>query len=1747
MKRYSKSWVGLAALVGALWAPSAWAAGTKTSSTSVIVDDLPTGSAGTVGATAGTSELDGGLGQVSESVVSNGVPGTSLESGYFSMRVSTPNSPAVVQIYGSSVSFSWSNAIPPNPSGTAYAVDMSTDPGFGGTLVSSSVFSLSGAVVGLKGNTTYYSRIRAAYSEGDDTSEVSIPGQAVTAALPLSGGLISDVAPFTLRTLWDPLSNSVGDLGAGWTSLPVVLPAARQGHAMVYYGGRLYVSGGANPAAQNSVYVASILPDGSVGAWTATTPLPANRESHAMAAWAGRLYVVGGSDGIRRATVWWAPIRSDGSVGDWTATTPLPFVRAKLAMSAWGGRLVVSGGEDAVGAQTTTVFWTTVNDDGSVNAWNAGPALPSAVSGHAMAVSSGTLYVSGGLVAGAPSNAVWWSSLAAGAPGAWTATTPLPVGLNSHAMAAAAGKLYVTGGTSASGILGGAYVAQLSSDSTAGAWTSAASLPSLYLHAMVASMDALYIVGGSNGTNPSSGVLSAPLIGTQSLAEISAFASFAPVLSSSNWRSGTNFDFSGLTPNTTYFSRVSARNYAGVQTGLLALGSTMTLAAVPVTAASTFTDVEIGSMTFQWAAGGNPAGTEYAAQASTAADFSGTMLAGGWLTATTTGFSGLAVNTSYYLRVQARNALHVASPFALLGSTYTLAVPPTGSAIASSTASGLTLVWGPSSNPPGTLFEAQVSSMTSFIPLLQSSVTLAASATFNSLVSASTFYARVRALNGDGVPSGFDAVVSTATGLDAVAPGASTGTFAYPGAAADSLTAGWVVPGDNGYAGTLFSGTSFYVQWSTSDPASVAWSTASAQFVVSTGPIAPGAAATVAIAGLPDRTRVYLREWTRDLAGNYSAPTATFSAVTTPFSYEALAGGGGFDAGTSPSLAADKAGNLHAAYRGTTGTQELQYAKRNPAGAWGGAVTLDPGTVVTNVVLALDAADNPVIAYRDASASQLKVARFSGSWSISVVEAGSFAPGGAAVDASGAVNISYYDAAAKHLKFARSNGAAWSTQTVDGSFADTGRESALALDASQQPNISYYDASNAALKFASATAGGGWSIATVDAGVTLSTGCVLALDGESRAHIAYADVAGGAVKYASMTASGWLVRTVDSVGGLGGLRVGMALDGAGAASLSYSDRAAGSLKHAQWTGTAFSTQTIDSSADQGLESSLALDGAGNVHIGYRDATDKAFKVAHWTGAALPAAFGGNARGRAQAPAAMAGAALSTTSIQWSWTDNASNELGFRLYGALVSTGPFALIAGTSTIAASPSAGGVQSYTETGLAAGTTYYRYAVAVGTGGFAVSGVAGAFPANVSDAVPPSIVNNQTGDAVLRRTNTGTYSVNFFDSGGSHLASFAVKASTVPGGAGPDLIAFTTVAAGIGLDAYTAAWPLPAAVFNALQGGVTNYITVQVLDGAGNATTGTDLFYVLRDTSVPSISGHVVQVSSQGITAVEVDCFDASGALQSTAFTQADGSGTFVLNGVPLGAFRVQASWLINGVGNSVWIDSIPVDTTNLDFVLQLNFNLAAVQGNLATLSTAPNGLLSRTADRRAASFFDPKALPSPTLARVELYQANRQVGMVPVPSNGHWIIPNLLPGTYALRAYNGIAYTEFQTVDLIDGEIKSIGFLSSPLPNDQVFAFPNPARRSTTFRFQSALLPLEAQIRIFDVAGHFVKELTTAAGQIQAAFGFGPGVYHADWDLTNNRGEGVASGVYLFSVKVNGGNSQSALVTKKLAVVK
>jgi hypothetical protein len=83
-----------------------------------------------------------------------------------------------------------------------------------------------------------------------------------------------------------------------------------------------------------------------------------------------------------------------------------------------------------------------------------------------------------------------------------------------------------------------------------------------------------------------------------------------------------------------------------------------------------------------------------------------------------------------------------------------------------------------------------------------------------------------------------------------------------------------------------------------------------------------------------------------------------------------------------------------------------------------------------------------------------------------------------------------------------------------------------------------------------------------------------------------------------------------------------------------------------------------------------------------------------------------------------------------------------------------------------------------------------------------------------------------------------------------------------------------------------------------------------------------------------------------------------------------------------------------------------------------------------------------------------------------------------------------------------------------------------------YPNPWRadlhRNSQVRF--APLPDGSTVEIFTLSGHSVKR-------------FGVSSHEADWDCTNDSGDDVASGVYLYLIK----NAQGNKTTGKIAVIR
>jgi hypothetical protein len=212
-----------------------------------------------------------------------------------------------------------------------------------------------------------------------------------------------------------------GAVGA-WT-LNGTSPAAtgrggRSGVACTAYGGRVYLVGGywdnGTVTNMDNVEYATANADGSLGAFSNTTPLPAGRWRLSAVALGGYLYAIGGAweqptgTGHVTAEVLCAPISSDGTVGAWVATAPLPNVTNDCAVVVNGQYLYLIGGA-TVGGGLTDVVRARAGSDGRLDAWTPVTSLPAYRTGHGGVTDGNGIYVFGGYSAGAYTSSVLYA------------------------------------------------------------------------------------------------------------------------------------------------------------------------------------------------------------------------------------------------------------------------------------------------------------------------------------------------------------------------------------------------------------------------------------------------------------------------------------------------------------------------------------------------------------------------------------------------------------------------------------------------------------------------------------------------------------------------------------------------------------------------------------------------------------------------------------------------------------------------------------------------------------------------------------------------------------------------------------------------------------------------------------------------------------------------------------------------------------------------------------------------------------------------------------------------------------------------------------------------------------------------------------------------------------------------------------------------------------------------------------------
>jgi len=251
-----------------------------------------------------------------------------------------------------------------------------------------------------------------------------------------------DVGPTTTAEIRMASLNADGTVGSWTTTTP--LPSARYGHSAVFHNGNIYVIGGfdASSAILADAIVARVNADGTLGAWTATTPLPSGRHSHSSAAFNGFMYVAGGTTSFTPGAaqlndVYVSAIAANGTLGAWTATTPLPTGRAKLSVAAVRGHLYAFGGFDGSAYAMPNSVVAPIAANGGIGAWAETQALPISPGMYAfgLVVVEGVVITTGGYAysTGSP---LWRNEVLTSAPEPDTANTaqllPLLRGEYSH-------------------------------------------------------------------------------------------------------------------------------------------------------------------------------------------------------------------------------------------------------------------------------------------------------------------------------------------------------------------------------------------------------------------------------------------------------------------------------------------------------------------------------------------------------------------------------------------------------------------------------------------------------------------------------------------------------------------------------------------------------------------------------------------------------------------------------------------------------------------------------------------------------------------------------------------------------------------------------------------------------------------------------------------------------------------------------------------------------------------------------------------------------------------------------------------------------------------------------------------------------------------------------------------------------------------------------------------------------------------
>jgi len=636
---------------------------------------------------------------------------------------------------------------------------------------------------GLSLNTTYYFRVKSANPALDEAANWVSLGSTITLVNPPVFASNPVPSETSLTVGWDVNGNPAGagykleaasasDFSviassafalADWADRASAPGAVNPGGSLVYPGSGDFIyafrGGGISTFWRYSI---------SGDIWTSMTSAPGTVTS------GGALVYPGSGDYIyafqgNGATAFW---RYSISGNIWASMTSAP------GLVSSGGSLVYPGSGDYIYAfpgNTTTTFW---RYSISGNNWANMTAAPGGVYGGGSLVYPGSgdyIYA----FQGNTTTAFWRYSISGNI---WASMTSAPGVVNSGGSLVypgSGGYIYAFQGNNLAAFWRFglnpaplfslspmttyyARAAAVNADGTPTPWVGLGSARTKVMWPVYSSYTALssqITVNWTDGGSPAGSV--------EWYIERSTNSAFTGGLANTGWlsQSTTFYTFGGLDISTQYYFRGKAREQA-VPSNESSLGYfplKSTLPNAPSSLGHAF--VSSGSVTAQWGANGNGAGTNYYAERATDSGFTQNVTNSGWVATLITGFT-TTPNTFYYFRVKARNASLVESVWTNLPNTRTYANVPGGAALSNVLAGQAQFNWNLNNNPGGTEFWAEIATASSpYTAISTAGWITATSNLFTGLTQNVTYYFRVKARN-----------AAMDEGLNSLAPALSTFT-----------------------------------------------------------------------------------------------------------------------------------------------------------------------------------------------------------------------------------------------------------------------------------------------------------------------------------------------------------------------------------------------------------------------------------------------------------------------------------------------------------------------------------------------------------------------------------------------------------------------------------------------------------------------------------------------------------------------------------------------------------------------------------------------------------------------------------------------------------------------------------------------------------------------------------------------------------------------------------------------------------